>query len=115
MQHASDSNMTERIKLFKHKYYTLSGIKYTYRLGDMSYGQWLVFKANKPYYYLDTFRDEYKDILKNVSGDIENFLRRKLAEKAGSLSLEDSVFGIRSSETSEEWIELQYLPRSILE
>lgn len=72
----NDNMELMKFRLFVTLIYTLSGKKKLYSLGDMAYGEWLVFKKNQPYAHLNVL--EYKgDPLKNEKSKIWKLILNK--------------------------------------
>jgi hypothetical protein len=98
-----------RIKLFVTAVYTLTGKKYLYALGDMAYGEWLIYKNNKPRYYLNVFEDNNKHLIDEGKNQLQSYIEGKLKLIDGALSLNTHIVGIRSSHTDVEWCDLEKL------
>jgi hypothetical protein len=99
-----------KIKLEEITTYTLTGKKIRYKLGDMSYGDWLVFKDNTPVYYFDVFDELYTYIPEIIKKNIPKYLENKFDQQGKGLSLEDGIPGIWSSKIVDKWFELEKLP-----
>lgn len=91
--------------------YTLGGVKYLYRLSDMAYGEWLIYKNGYPTFYFNVFDEDYKDIKANIGNDIEEYLRLKLSLKGKEWSLEQKLVGIISFKSSVRRIDIEKLPK----
>jgi hypothetical protein len=98
-----------KIKLFVTKVYTLTGKKYLYALGDMAYGEWLVYKNNKPRYYLNVFEDNNENLIKEGQSNLQSYIENKLKLIDEDLSLKPNITGIRSAHTYVEWFDLERL------
>lgn len=113
VQSFADNNLVN-IRLRVTRVYTLKGVKYLYRLSDMVYGEWLIYKDGKPFFYFNIFDDDYKDIKDEIGGDVENYLRIKLIQAGKEWSLKQYIFGIPSSGTFDEQINIEKLPKNFL-
>lgn len=99
------------VAVITEKIYTITGVKKHYGLGDMAYGEWLVYKNNKPCFYMNSFDDYYKEIKKDHLG--LPFLEKKL--KARGLTLNTNYWGMRSGKLEDEIITLPLLPKFYLQ
>jgi hypothetical protein len=95
-----------KFRLFVTPIYTLSGKKKLYSLGDMAYGEWLVFKKNQPYAYLNVLEYKGDALKKREIEDLETYLEQKLQKLDSSLSLWQHFVGIKSFKTDKEIVEL---------
>ena len=95
--------------------YTLSGKKTIYKLGDMAYGEWLIFKNGVPFYYFNIFDELYKDLKEPIRNDPYNFLKKNIDEHGEGLKLSQNIWGIWSSNIQDKWFDLEMLPLSFFE
>lgn len=99
-----------KMKLFLTDVYTITGKKIRYSLGDMAYGEWLVFKNNYPVYFLNLL-DFKGDVKKHIDQkNIQKSLERKLKKFDSEFTLKQHFIGIRSHKTSWQWVEVESLP-----
>jgi hypothetical protein len=92
--------------------YTLFGKKHLYKLGDMAYGEWLIFQSNVPKYYLNIFDDMYQDIDEQKKIDPYKYLLKKFKAEHYGYSLGQNIHGIWSSKINEKCFDLEKLPIS---
>ena len=92
--------------------YTLSGIKYRYKLNDFTYGEWLIFKNNHPVYYFNVFDQDYEHFTEAIKADFNGFLIACL--KRHGLDLEQKILGITSIKSYSQLINLEKLPAAFL-
>jgi hypothetical protein len=95
--------------------YTLTGKKHLYKLGDMSYGESLVFKDNLPVYYLDIFDKIYENIDESMKKDPYNYLNKKFRSEKTGYSMSQHIRGIWSSKINIKWFGLEKLPLTFFE
>jgi hypothetical protein len=95
--------------------YTLTGKKHIYKLGDMSYGQWLIFKNKLPVYYFDIFDEMYGGIPEAVKLNPSKFLEERFKPKKDGLTLTQGIIGLWSGKILDKWFEVEKLPVSFLE
>jgi hypothetical protein len=95
--------------------YTLTGKKTIYKLGDMAYGQWLIFKDGLPFYYFDIFNELYKDLEGPIKNETYNFLKKSIEKHDEELKLSQNIWGIWSSDIQDKWFDLEMLPLSFFE
>ena len=103
---------TVNIKLFATPVLTLTGKKTAYALGDMAYGEWIVFKDDYPCYYLNVLEGNQKSIENN--SDLESFITDRLPSVGADLSLKQSFTGVKLSSPQVEWLDLQKLTYDML-
>jgi hypothetical protein len=104
-----------RVRLEVIRVYTLTGIKNIYKLGDMAYGEWLIFKDKKPYYYFNIFDKEYEHFNNTIKTNVEEYLKTKFKKQGGNLSFGPNILGLQSSKIHDEWFDLETLPVALLE
>jgi len=92
--------------------YTLTGVKYRYKLSDFAYGEWLIYKNNQPVYYFNIFDQEYAHLTEIIKANEQGFLIGSL--KRQGLNLKQNIFGIASIKSYLKSINLEKLPASIL-
>lgn len=95
--------------------YTITGIKKIYKLGDMAYGQWLIFKDGLPVYYFDVFDALYKNLEGPIKNDTYNFLKKTVDKHCGRFKLSQNIWGLWSSNIQDKWFDLEMLPLSFFE
>ena len=79
---------------------TLFGQKYSYRLLDSAYGEWLNYEDNYPKYYLNIFDDEYREIENEIvqaNINIKDYLETHLHKTSPELKMASHLLGIRLS------------------
>jgi len=103
-----------KIRLEDVPVYTLTGVKHLYKLGDMAYGEWLIFKNGEPTYFLCIFDDLYKDVRADIKEDPYLFLKEKFKREKSNYSLTQGIHGIWSSNITDKWFDLEDLPLSFL-
>ncbi len=42
--------------------YTFFGRKNIIKISDFAYGEWLIYKSNKPFYYINIFHSDFKEL-----------------------------------------------------
>lgn len=95
-------------------FYTLLGKKFLVTLGEMTYGEWLIYRKNKPVYYLNVFEDCYS--LKDLkTGSMENYIENKLKKIGDGFTVLPGIFGIKSFKMFTQVIEVEKMPCSFLE
>ena len=104
-----------RIRLEVVPVYTLTGIKKIYKLGDKAYGEWLIFKNKKPYYYFNIFDKEYERFNNAIKTNVEEYLKIRFKKQGENLSFDPNIMGLRSSKIYDEWFDLETLPAAFLE
>jgi len=92
--------------------FTIAGKKHLYKLGDMTYGEWLIFKDNFPIYYLDISDELYKDIDESIKKDPYNYLKDKFKRGKEGFSLCQGIKGIWSSRVDDKLFDMEKLPVS---
>lgn len=95
--------------------YTLTGKRHLYKLGDMAYGEWLIFKDNMPVFYLNIFDKMYENVAESIKKDPRGYLEKKIALEKSTYSLNQNIHGIWSSKVNIKWFELEQLPVSFFE
>ncbi len=100
---------TIKIKLFVTLILTLKGKKKRYKLGDMAYGEYLVYKNNFPKYYLHLL--DVPNIAERAKGGYH--VESKLPDIENGLTLRHGVNGIPLRELEPEWIDLEEIPSSL--
>ena len=108
-QHSLNNNSVN-LKLWVTLIYTISGVKSRYRLGDMAYGEWLIFKESKPAYYLNIFDDNYTPLREKAGDDVQSYLRNRLLSSGEDLTLTSNIIGLRIGKELEEWVTVEWLP-----
>lgn len=97
--------------------YTLCGRRAIIKLSDFAYGEWLVFKSNKPIYYINIFDDEFFELKKLVESKkitIEEVIEKFNIQNGETLSLKQSFVGITNYRNIEyQNIEIYKFPFSI--
>lgn len=97
--------------------YTLGGRRDIIKLSDFAYGEWLVFKSNKPIYYINIFDDEFfelKKLIESKKTTVEEVIEKFNIQNSDSLSLKQSFFGITNYKNTEyQNIEIYKFPFSI--
>lgn len=101
------------IPIIVEKIYTITGVQKHYSLGNMSYGEWLIYKNNQPCFYMNIFDEYYKEIKDDLSRLGKSFIEQKLKEKG--LSLKTKIFGIRRGVLMEKSISIPRLPKYYLQ
>ena len=106
------------LKLLVTPVLTLTGRKYSYRLLDSAYGEWLVFEDNAPKYYLNIFDVDYgaiKKITVDSNSDVTDFLQCKFSSGASRLKLTDDIFGIKlNGKSFIKSVSIEKLPISLI-
>lgn len=97
--------------------YTLSGRRDIIQLSDFAYGEWLVYRFNKPTYYINIFDDEFFELrilLESKKTTIEKFIEKINIQNSDSLSLKQNFWGITTyKNTQYHKIEVYKFPFSI--
>ena len=99
----------DEMKLFVTTIYTLRGKRLSYSLGDMAYGQWLVFKDDHPHFYINIFEYKGDNMKFKETENLETYLEQKLKVIDSHLSLKQNIIGLRSSKTYSQWFKLEKL------
>jgi hypothetical protein len=100
---------TVKIKLFVSSVLTLTGRKKKYILGDMAYGEYLIYKDNYPKYYM--YALDAPNIKEQAKGaNIADYIESKLPMIEDGLTLKHRIYGIPLGELESEWLELKELP-----
>ena len=93
---------------------TLTGIKQRYCLMDMAYGEWLIYRAGQPLYYINIFDEAYEGLRANIGDNAERYLQNKLRNSSEDLSLKQNVVGLEIGKTREVNITVEKLPLQLL-
>ncbi|GAB3922780.1 hypothetical protein [Mucilaginibacter myungsuensis] len=59
-----------KLAVIVNKVYTLTGIRYLYRLSDFVYGEWLIYNNGDPVFYFNAFDELYQDTFKSPAVDL---------------------------------------------
>ena len=98
--------------------YTLKGKKEIIKLSDFVYGEWLVFKLNRPFFYINIFDPDLAMLKKNIESKkitIEGLIKKMNLGSHECFSLEQNYFGIKNyNKTKYQKIEVTKLPLFIL-
>lgn len=101
-----------KIKLFVTLVLTITGLKKRFVLGDMAYGEYLVYKDGLPKYFLHVCDDPL--IGQRANGkNIDEYIEPKLITIEEGLSFEHNISGIPVKELEPQWFELKQLPSSL--
>jgi len=102
-----------KIKLLVIPLITLGGKKYRYLLGDMAYGEWLVYKNNYPQYYLSILETNHERFGTALSPDLEAIITSKLKLIDDKLKLKQNIIGLKIGKSYTKWFELEKLPSEL--
>jgi hypothetical protein len=115
MAHSLNNNLSVKLRLEVTSVYTFTGVKHLYKLPDMAYGEWLIFKDDKPYFYFNIFDEDYIAIKDKAGDNVERYLEDRLRMVEGGLTLKQRIFGLRGVQVSDEWITIEKLPKNLLD
>jgi hypothetical protein len=90
--------------------FTITGRRHLYKLGDMAYGQWLIYRGDLPVYYFDIFDEMYKDIDEAIQKAPCKYLREKFQKDKRRLSLSPNIKGIWSARVANKLFDIEKLP-----
>jgi hypothetical protein len=97
--------------------YTLCGRGNIVQLSDFAYGEWLIFRSNKPIFYINIFDDDFFELrilVESKKTTIEEVIEKFNIQNNDSLSLKQSFFGITNYKNIEfHKIEVHKFPFSI--
>lgn len=104
------------VNLLVSLYITLSGKKYSYKLPDNAYGEWIIYENDKPKYYLNIFDKEYELVRKNLNhvSDFENYLITKFQNSNPPINIKRQVIGFSIEKPYIQKWQLEKLPLSFL-
>lgn len=98
--------------------YTFIGCKNIIKLSDFAYGEWLIYKSNKPVYYINIFDSDFKELktlLESKKTSIDDFIKQVNIANNETLSLKQNYYGITVySRRIPQKITISKFPESLL-
>ena len=114
MSQIQSNNNFEQVGFRVIPIYTLLGRKNIYSMGDMRYGEFVVFKHDYPKYYLSCFNKQYEPFIERIpkqKGGIFKFLKNKCRKLKNGLNMSPNFWGIRvESKSYAQTLNLEKLP-----